>query len=527
MAGGKLSGRQKMINMMYLVLMAMLALNVSKEILKSFHLFEQSFKNTNKSLQTKNDNQIASFQKQMEKNEGGSKSEKKKFEKANKIREISSTFVSYIEELKNTIVDQAGGRNEENEVKNADDMDHHATLLVQQDNGAKGKELEEIINKTRNDILAILKKNPVDSGDVGLGDVELGAIANSTGLHTNNDDAKYKTQSWTERFFEHTPAAGVVALLEKLQTDARNLESEAITALLNVEEGVTFDQFSAEVIAPSSAILVGGTYKAKVMLAAYSSNSNHKVVINGNAMPVNGGIAEYSVKGSGAGVKKWGGHIELKTPDGIKKIPFDAEYQVFQGGATIAADAMNVFYIGIPNPVSVSVPGFSDKDVNVSMSGGSISRSGKGYVVKPSAGSKTARISASVKVDGQTKSWSQEFRVKSVPRPFAALGALKSGNYTPGQIKVQANYSIAASMGESFILDPKLVKWNVTGYQIALASRRGPSPPPMSVNGGSLSRARNLLNAAKSGDQIIVAGISAVGPGGVKKILDPIVIGVK
>lgn len=524
MAGGKLSPRQKMINMMYLVLMALLALNVSKEILKSFHLIEVSFNKAQDNINQKNNTLMTAFIEQSQ----NRADVVPYFKRAEKAKKIGDDFVSYIQSLKDQLVKNAGGRKapepgedvNEAELSQADNIEKHANLLFVENQGAKSKELQSKINQTREDLLALLKSNPQEG--VTIDAAEYQKIKDRSDLLAI--DPKGTTQSWASLYFEHSPLAAVITLLTKIQNDAKNTQAEVISALAkNIDKNkISFDKLTAAVIAPSSTVMIGERYKAEVLLVASNSKSEHEVFVGGNKLRMEDGKAQYEVTPNSQGVFEWGGTIKLQTDTGLAVFPFKAEYQAFQGAATISATKMNVLYIGVPNPISVSVPGFAPKDVSVSMQGGRLVSDGKGNWNAFVDNGREAKITAAAKMkDGSMRTMgSMAYRVRPLPRPEAKWGALESGRPSPREA-LMAQSAVMADMGAGFAFEG--INYNVTSYQFIFAPRREDAIL-IQGNGPIITgQMKSTLNRARKGDRLIIDKIRAKGPDGERNLL-PIMI---
>lgn len=521
MAGGKLSGRQKMINMMYLVLTALLALNVSKEILKAFHLMEVSFNKANSNVDKKNKGLIGALEDQAKTRPI---EVKPYLDRAKEVKKTSEEFVSYIEELKKALITKADGRKEpkpgeiagETELISADNIELHANYFFKNPDDRKAKELTDKVNSTREKFLALLKSG--NGVVVKPADVE--RIKALTNLKTEYDKGNYP--GWAEMYFEHSPLAGVITMLSKIQNDCRNTEADIIDLLASSVDAdkTTFDRLEAKVIANSTAVMVGSEYKAEVLLVASNSTSDNPVLVGGRALPMENGAGIYTARPSNQGSFKWSGSIEVKGPAGIKSYPFEAEYQAFQGGATISADAMNVLYIGLENPISIAVAGYTPNDIQAGISGGTLTRNAKGWIAKVTAPGK-AIISASVKMkDGSVrKMGEQTYRIKQVPKPESMFGALESGNY-PAAALLGQNMITAAL--PNFVFEG--VKFTVTKYACAYVPRRGNAEFFAGTGAGITSQLKGAITRAKKGDKVLVDEIMAIGPGGITKKLSPIVI---
>lgn len=525
MAGGKLSARQKMINMMYLVLTALLALNVSKEILKAFHLMEVSFNKANANVEKKNIGLISTLRDQAK-----TRPEEVKpyLARAEEVLKTSAEFVKYIETLKTTLIGQTEGRKDpvdgeikgETELSEADNIELHAHYLFKNPGDAKAKELTNKVNDTREKLLSLLKSG----NGVTVKEADFNKIKTITNLKTDFDKTKYP--GWAEMYFEHSPLAGVITMLTKIQNDCRNTEADIVELLAKSVDAdkTTFDKLEAKVIANSSAVMVGSEYRAEVLLVASNSTSDNPVIVGGRALPMENGAGIYTARPSNQGVFTWGGVIQVKGPTGIKPYEFKAEYQAFQGGATISADAMNVLYIGLENPVSISVAGYSPNDIIASISGGggTLSKTAKGYVAKVTTSSLTGcTIVANVKMkDGSTRKMGEKmYRIKSVPKPESMFGTIESG--TAPAAALLAQNTIRAVLA-NFVFEG--ISFTVTSYNAMYVPKRGQAEAIPGTGAAITPQLKSFITRAKRGDKVLVDDIQAVGPGGIKKRLGPISI---
>lgn len=506
MAGGKVSVRQKMINMMYLVLTALLALNVSKDILHAFHLVEISMNKSGDNIDQKNQLILSAF-----KADYAKRPEKvgPYYDKAKKADKIAGDFIKYVNDLKTKVEEGAGGRKEgdpENELQVNDNIEVHANMLI---NEGVGAELKAKINKTREELLGLLDKEDRKRVKSDL----------------RAEDPKDGNQSWESELFEHSPAAAVVTLLEKIKNDAKNTEAQVLDQLSKAidKSSQTFDKVVAKIIPKSGFVMSGGKFEADVMLVAYDSKQQNDVIINGTTITPEGGVAKYEAPAAGEGTQKVSGYIDFQGKDGNKKLPFETEYTVFKGAATISADAMNVMYIGLENPVSISVPGFPPSSVTATMSNGSLrKKSSTSYVAKVNKRGE-AIIRVSVKMDdGTTKSMGQaKFRVRNIPKPVAQLGTLQNGEVqSVGTIRANAS-RIYGSLGEGFAFEG--IKYSVMDYVFLFVPRRG-EPKTMRGRGANLDGAmKGLVARMRSGDRILLDQIRAKGPDGTRN-LAPVII---
>jgi gliding motility-associated protein GldM len=510
MAGGNVSPRQKMINMMYLVLTALLALNVSAEILKAFHLVEVSMSKAGLNIDKKNADILKAIDSYVSNNPTDAKGKNAQVEAA-KVDKTAKAALKYLGDLKTLLVDGEGGKNSgrkegkaDGEIEDASNMEKHANLFIVQ---GKGKELRDNINKWRDDMLAVLSP-------------ELRKVVKSD---LNTDVTPGSTQTWESELFEHSPLAAVVTLLTKIENDVKNTEAQVLDELKKdlTKVNIVVDQFDAKVIPNKGTyIIAGGKYEADIFLAASSSRSTFDLTVNGSKVEVENGIGKYSVSASGQGEKKYKGVITQTQIDGTKKeYPFEGEYFVTQPLAVVSATKMNVIYRAIPNPISVSVPGFDASQIIATASTGSLTSGGQSGVynllVQPADASQEVVINVSVKADGGTKKMGEmRFRLKNIPKPTPQLGSIDvSGEVDPAKIKgANAVFTIL----KDFAFEG--IKYDVKSFKIIYQPKSGPAQFE-AVNGNIVpQRMRGFLQGVKSGEKVYVLDIKAQGPQGLVPI---------
>jgi gliding motility-associated protein GldM len=528
MASGKMSPRQKMINMMYLVLIALLALNISNEILKAFHLMEVSFVKANQSLTDKNKGIMAAFDAAMEKKDAAGERARPWAEKAKKVQDISAKFCKDIDLYKAEIEKAAGGRKEQEkgqtglpEMSKGDDMEGHKHYLgTDETTKGKGDELRVIIEKARKDMINVLAGVKNDK-------VTMEGFEKTTAFKVEDfKDENGSKKTWERDVLGHSPVAGVMAMLTKVQNDCKALETDILTKLAENIDAATikFDKQMAVVISESTNVMSGSSFKAQVALAAYNSTAAQRILVNGSPIPVKDGLGEINIPASGVGSHKIEAKIESIDPVTGETVLISApivEWTSFQPSATISADAMNVLYIGLDNPMSISVPGVAPANTNPVGNGINLKKLSDGkYIATVSAGSKEGTISVTAKMpDGTSKKMGEmKYRIRQVPKPEAMLGQLGSGSYPKAQVTAAAAF-VYANLA-NFVFDG--VKFTVTKYSVIFVPRRG-NMEETSVAGNSAAAIKNFANKAKAGDIILVDRIRATGPGG-ERPLNPITI---
>lgn len=530
MAGGKLSARQKMINMMYLVLIALLALNVSKEIIKAFNLLENSLDKSTTNIVEKNKAVMGAIAKQAGENNATAIAAQKY---AKEVSAIADAFVKEMEMHKNELEKRTGdkkdpksGRSQKPEgmlvkggkaeLLQGDNIEVHAHYFVLEKQGEK---VQNAINDTRKRMLAVIDKAAADP-DLGKNERAIAFIKTKrkdieakvslvAEAQTNTDGKK---QEWYSMFLEHSPLAGVMSILSKVQNDARTLESEILQTFAESISATDykFDSLKAVVSTASSAVLVGQTYEADIILAAYDSKANMTITAGGGVVPVEAGIGKFKVNCGSPGEFSY--NIGITVPGDPKPITGEGKYNVFAPMAAISADQLNVFYVGLDNPITVSVAGVNPANVVVGASEGSLVKTGAGNykVLIPARKGNESTISVSAKMpDGRVASMgSKKFRIRNVPRPAFRAGTLSFDKPVPlAALNVQ---SIATAYLDGFVYEG--VKFSVISYTFIGIGRSGPKK--VNVNGASLGPIKGILSAMRAGEFVMFTDIRAQGPSG-------------
>lgn len=504
MAGGNISPRQKMINMMYLVLTAMLALNVSAEILKAFHMVEVSMDKAGVNIDEKNKNTLKAIATYNQQNPGdaiGTDIYKKSVDAS----KIADEAVKYVTDLKMLLIEQAEGRKDGDanaELTKADNIELHANYLIVKDGGANGEALKKKINETRDKLIGLL---PKDKQSLIKSDL-------------NTEVEKGSTQTWQSEMFEHTPLAAVVALLSKTVNDIKNTEAQVLDLLKAglTDDVVIVENFEAKVIPNNGTyITIGSEYSADIFLAA-STRQEADIKVGGTTVKVENGVGKYTVNPSREGEIEYSGVITTKRSNGkVETYPFKSSFTALKPLAVISATKMNVVYIGLENPISVSVPGYSANQVQVTCSsGGRLKPAGQAgtYNLTVDGSSREIEVSASVKdAKGTTKKMGiQKYRVRNIPKPTPMLGSIEqSGPVSAGELKA-AQFVFTVLKDFAF----EGVKFTPFEYYIVYQPKKGDGRAEKG-NGSAITPAiKQILNNAKKGDRITLAQIKANGPAG-------------
>lgn len=508
MAHGKETPRQKMIGMMYLVLTALLALNVAAEVLNAFSLIDNSLRKTTANTVVKNDKIYTDFEAAMKENPVKTAPYKKL---ADEIKVHSDEIVAYIDSLKFKIVRTVEGpQGDPNNIDKKDDINVPGQIMITETEGGKnrGTILKEKIEAYR----AFLIKEITTVPSKAKPDGTIDAITKM--LVTDDIIGQDKTKvPWVAANFDQLPMAGVIALMSKMQADIRNAESDALAFLYNeIDAGsFKFNKLEAVVSAPSGYVLMGQPYRAEVFIAASDTTAKPVIKITGGGeLPVEGSKGIFTGNTSSPGIKPWGGVIEVKSPTTgeILSFPFQSEYTVGQAALVVSPTKMNVFYIGVDNPVDVSVPGVPPNKVSPFISSGSITRAGNNWVVRVREVGKVT-VGATAELDGQRKNMgSKEFRVKKVPDPLPKVGGSRGGKVDKNWLSAQTG--VRADL-ENFDFD---LTFPVVGFNVSCVLKGGFAEDARSTGAAFTAQQVNLIRQVQSGKKVYIEDVMAKAPDG-------------
>lgn len=526
--------RQMMINMMYLVLTAMLALNVSAEVLNAFTIVNDGIKRTNKAIESKNSSVYEAFEEKA-KDDPTAVDER---DDAYEIKELSDGLVSEIDamigDIKNLVGIELDENGNEIGLKNPKDT-HKGTRYLIVDGNASN--LKESILNVRNKLLSYYDPNVRD------------AMAANIPLNAEDPpDKEGVKRTWAEFNFYEVPAVAQLTVLNKLKNDVRNSESqllEYLGARINADK-FTFDALKGRAISNNPYVNQGETYEADIFVSATSTAADPKVHIgsftskvekdeNGNYKEIKGGsvddvltnyrtledaeggIVKYTATASSTGKKTYTGVIEIINPNTGETsfYPFKGEYTVAGSMAVVSPEKMNVFYIGVDNPVSVSAPGFQPQQITPSISSGTITSRGE-------AGKYTVRVNETgeVKVtltgrkDGDvSRIGDATFRVKRIPDPNIYAGNRKSGVIGAGELRALTGIYAKA---DGFDFD---VRFEIQGFEFTYKKARQ-NQLRIIENRGTLFNTdiRDILKNVAPGDQVWLDNIRVKSPDGTTRI---------
>jgi gliding motility-associated protein GldM len=508
-----------MIGMMYLVLTALLALNTSKEIINAFVTINISLESSVKNMDAKNDLSYRTFDKQLQNDPVKTKPH---FDRAQAVRKLAKELDDYIDKVKeNLIVEtdkiESGKAVDLIDVQAKDNYDEPTRILCgdkQDGRGKKATELKSKIEEFKKKVVAAL-----DPKDQAEWKVKLDDMFSTSDPNGNDPDPKKKNidkvlieegkRTWEMANFYHNPVVASVCQLTKFQLDIKNAESDVVNHLLasiNATD-LKFSDVVAKVVAPSSNVMVGQEYTADVFLAAYNKTSSPEIVVGGSTLKVEEGMGKYTARPGSPGEQKWSGKIRVKGSDGVyKEYPFESTYNVSAPSASVSADSLNVFYIGIDNPVTISVPGVPAEYVSFTANGVTLTPSGKKghYLARVSAG-REATISVTAKQgDANMQMGTFRFRIKSVPSPIARIYGAKSGKISKTTLNSMGG--VSADMGDFLFNIPA----KVTSFKMTVVYKGGSRANLVDDPSNSSAFTSNMkaaMQACKPGDKVLIDNI--------------------
>jgi gliding motility-associated protein GldM len=504
MAGGKQTPRQKMIGILYLVLLGLVALNVSDSILEAFKNLTDSLNASTQNVQSGVDATYASFEATKLKDEPVRA--KPIYDKAKLASSYTNELDVYVAELKKLFEQEGGGYDQTTgDISKRDNLDISPRLMI---NENRASALKKKINDTRNKLLGLLDEKERSSISFSL---EAKDPPSRGGI----------TRSWEQsNFGDGIPLTAALTALAKIQADTKNAESEIVKRILGKMDiaVVNLDQFSAVAVAPTSYLIAGQPYTAEVFLTASDSKSSPDITVGGARLQIKEGKGTYSVNTSKEGIFSWIGTVRVKQTDGSIKTYTTPEqkYQVARPSVVVSPDKMNVFYVGVPNPVSVSAPGIPKENLSVTISGGTISGSNGKYTVTVTSPGSVAKVNVSANISGKVQNiGTSDFRVKRIPDPKAKFAGKTGGSLSSVIIKSQG--SIFAIL-DQFDFD---AKFDVTRFSLVIARPRA-DVVVLQATGNTFSpQMRAAIAAVTPGTRVIFDDIVAVGPDGTQRQLDP------
>lgn len=493
--------RQKMINIMYLVLTAILALNVSNEVIEAFKVVDKSLTNSSTNI----DGATATLYKSLaSKLSDPTSAEKAKYwkPKADSAKALSDDINTYIENLKVSLKNAAGLKmtKDGKEDYKEDNLDASTRLFETE---GKGKELESRLKAYRESMLNLdpaIRKEFEKTLPIDM---------------TVPETKEGIKKDFTTAFFHMTPTVAGLTMLSKFQNNVKNAENQVVTFAHNQIGAVKviYDQFAALVGQSSNYVMPGQPVEITAGVGAYSKAAQPQISINGVGQSLDAdGRAVYKLQASGTGPRNVPVNVTYTKPDGTKESKsFNVEYTVgTPGGAAVMLDKMNVFYVGVPNPITVSSGTGWDK-THVSMAGGTLSPAGGPgkFIVK--VGTAGSKASVTVNADGKPSTY--EFRVKRIPDPVIKVGPSSGGRI---QSVVFKNQQFVRADLENFDFD---ARFSVVSATVYFSGTNFPSVQTSSISGGNMGGLSAQLSRCVPGTSVIFDNVKVQGPDGVVRTI--------
>lgn len=573
MAGGKETGRQKMIGMMYLVLTALLAMNVSKDVLEAFIQINHGLEITNGTLEDKAKSTLEALKNPKK----GEEAKTAPFAaKAMEVNKMTEDMIAYIEEMKARVIAASikgnadgagfeeyfkdgkaidpGAKNEDGKpiITKPDENQNNTALLVgaapeaPRTDPFSANELRVKLTKFKEDLKAIKFAKADSSGKFFELSEDVKAALESSFAFEPGVDHDGKEAPWETHNFYHMPLVAVIANLSKIETDVRNTMNQVVMDLargVNAED-VKFTDITVAVVPKQSYVLKGDEFQAEIYLAAYNKTNKSKVYMGGEysgAMPTDVStfdssgkpaieansegkcIFKVSTGGMSLGDHGYRGQIEYTGGDGsTKAIPFVIPpFYVGEPALVISPVQMNVFYRGLDNPVEISVPGVGAEKITATCDGCEAFSKGQGgqWNVKPGNGQK-ATINVVAEINGEKKQiGNKEFRVKRIPDPIPSFNGKRPTDSTIGRADAQVAPGVRAEMDNfDFNVTVKIKSFRLT------VTKGGSFLEEKSNSNAVTPKMQEILKNAKAGDRIFIEEIKVDMPDGSERKLSPITL---
>ena len=497
-----------MINLMYVVLMAMLALNVSNEVLNGFSIVEESLNRTTENAAKENLAIYEDFDQQMQANP---QKVREWYEKAQRVKLASDSLYNLAAELKQAIAYEADG-SDGNPAKliNKEDLEAANQVMLAPGRG-RGESLKQAIDIYREGILKMV----ADTAQQRRIASDLTTEVPSTGLGKN----------WQEYMFESMPATAAITLLSKLQSDVRNAEKEVLHTLVqNIDvKDIRVNALDAFVIPNSQTIVRGDKFSAHIVMAAVDTTQVPEIYIGNQKMDLEDGL--YETICSRTGDFTLSGYIQTINGNGdaIRR-DFSQKYTVVDPSATVSADLMNMLYAGYSNPISISVPGVPQNKITATMTNGTLTPTGPGkYIARPSKIGQDATITVMSTNTGRPQQMGQfTFRVRRLPDPTPYIN-IKDEQGNPNRFKgggmnkamLMGLEGIGAAIDDG-ILD---IGFRVLSFETVFYDNMGNAVPMIGEGDKFSARQKDTFRKLARNRRFYISNVKAIGPDGIERTL--------
>ena len=496
-----------MINLMYIVLLAMLALNVSNDVLKGFILVGDSLERTIENIMKENQAIYEDLEVQLKANEV---KVRPWFDKAQDVKRMSDSLYNYAENLRWAIAREADGRDgDPSDLRNKEHLDAAGRVMLAPVRG-EGRKLYDAINHYRERITQLVndpRKRAIIAANL------------STDVPKGKDNLG---KNWEQYMFEKMPSVAAVTMLSKLQSDIRSAEGEVLHTLVsNIDmKDIRVNELNAYVLPEATTLFPGDMFKSNIFMAAVDTTQRPEIYVNGQRISANG---DYSFRVGSPGEYSFSGHILMPNASGeIIRREFIQKYNVIAppAGATVAADLMNVLYAGFENPVSISASGIPTNKIRVTMEGGTLTSTGVGkYVARPTAVGQDVIFSVTGELNGKMQSMGNfTFKVRKLPDPTPYI-TVGTDRFKGGRL---AKASILGATGIGAAIDDGLldIPFRVLGFETVFFDRMGNARPEASNGANFTESQRELMRSLRRGQRFYISNVRAIGPDGIERKLN-------
>ena len=486
-----------MINLMYVVLMAMLALNVSTDVLKGFTLVGNSLDRTIHTTEQENKDLLDDLAAQYRKNPA---KVKPWWDKAQTVQHSADSLCRYIDELKWAIARETDGADgNPNNIQHKDDLEAAGVVML---NPAtlRGRVLYRRVNHFRDFVTSFItdrRRRAIVAANL------------STDVPKGEDNIG---KNWQEYMFESMPSIAAVTMLSKLQSDIRKAEGEVLHTLaanIGVKD-IRVNELNAYVLPEATTLFPGDEFRSQIFMAAIDTTQRPEIYVNGRRLNADG---HYNFRVGAPGSYDFRGYITMPNAAGeVIRREFSQHYTVIAPptGATVAADLMNVLYAGYDNPISVSASGISSDKIHLSMSGGTLSAKGNGkYVARPAHVGQEVSFTVTGEVGGKSQTMGAfTFKVRKLPDP-AAFISIGGDQFRGGRTRLDA------AIDDGLLNIP----FSVRSFECVFFDRLGNVLPRPSAGASFTEAQRDLIRQLSRGKRFYISNIHAIGPDGIERTL--------
>lgn len=506
-SGNSNSPRQRMINLMYLVFIAMMALNVSSEVLNGFDLVEEGLQQTIKSTTEQNSILVSKMEDMYKVNPVKTQLW---YDKASEFKNTTDSLYSYVQSLKVRIAKEADGKNGNPEnLEGKENID--AASVVMLSIGNRGKELRESIDNYRQFAASMVSGNKKEIIEDRLNTKP----SKKLGIDNKN---------WEQALFEQMPAGAAITLLTKIQSDIRAVEGEVLSELVgNIDaEDYRVNNLEALIIPRSMVVMQGGSYEGQVVLSAVDTTKLPKIFIGDNQLDMERkGFFQIPAGGIGSD-KLFSGYLEMDRPDKEPlKIPFESRYTVVEPMATVAPRLMNVLYAGINNDIDISVPGVANNKIRAQITGGSGALEAKGnyWIARPNTIGQDLIVSVSADFGNgrYVEVAKKQFRVRALPDPTAFIEYKDADGNTKTFLKGRlAKMAIVNAPGLKAAIDDGIlnIPFQVLDFTTIMFDGMGNAVPDISNGPNFSDRQKDQIRRLTRGKMFFITKIRVKGPDG-------------